>query len=1282
MSRSVFKQFRHRLPVGLSLLGLSFLLPSAVLAQSATYNPALLNALPTAPLTTADLNALVCGVTSLDYTGFGSVRNREACNLLTNQANFYSTTPGFYKVNYCSASSGVAPYGYIGNFLALTGDYTGDLPFAYQEQTAPQPSNLLGTVNACNAPGSVFRPPTGFAPRTTSSSVIALGSANSTLTVYGQNRAVTIPQDPNNPTYAEGFIPFGFFVIGAGGQTQVGYQTNSGGNDTATYGTTYGLSTGTSGTNLPASGTLSPLNGNLNYLNVFPVFNPQNHPEMRLSATFTPQSGTTFLGPSTLAGRILALNHSTVSVSAISGQSTLTPGSTSQGFTLTRAGGDQSAALLVSYTIGGTAANGTDYGYLSGTATMPAGQSSLNVPLTVPVPSGSTAVPQKDVLISLTTPADSSYLVPANGTAGQSNDFIIPAYNPSTVSFSQSSGGTLTPGTPQQVTVSRSGGDATKALTIPYTTGGTATSGSDYYALPGSVTIPAGQASTTFPVSSIQQTGSTAVPSKTLTLAPSTGSGYTADPNAAPISYTIPAYTPTAVSAAPGSSGSSIPQGTTGSFTIARTGDLSKALPVTYTLGGTATNGTDYNQLPGSVTIPAGQSSVVVPVTVPVTTGSTATPAKTIQVAVDSGSGYAPDSSSPSTTLTIPAYTPSSVSFGTTNGGPLTPGGTADSFTVTRSGNTTQPLTVSLATAGSATPGVDYGQLPANVTIPAGQTSVTVPLRAFAPSGTTAKPQQDIQISLQPGAGYAPSSSTPATYTIPAYTPTTGSTPAVTVSVPNGKDTLLAPGTSTNGFTVTRTGATTAPLTVGYTVGGTAKSGTDYAPLSGTVTIPAGATSATVPLSVPSSATVGKTVAIDVTPGTGYTQGTNSSVTYTIGSLATAPNTATVSLGFDSAIPAFVLTRAGGDLTKALTVPVNFGGSGVPGVDYAQLPSSVTFPAGKTSATIPVKLLPTAKTGNTIMASIPPGSGYNLGSGDGTSFTVPAGYNDGSNVTATTPTPTATAPTSKKGGVGGATGFLAGAAGLSSIALSSGGLITGGATAVANTVVPNLLAGSTLGTIPQSCSTTGETPIQLAQLLPLLKEANPNWSTSTFASLPAPTKAGSIKLGKSSVSWKAGQPVADIVRVGDTDGTFNLHCLGVAKLASLSQLGLAAKPLSTLNLVADTTLKGLSQSLYRRAKTIGDVKGLAEWIAPKSAGRFTAEQLSGMSVADLLKAEPALASLPLGAVPLNQLPGYSDLLLGDVPSLASKSISQVAGLSNVPFSQFPVQPKPLTALGK
>ncbi|MEB3192795.1 MAG: Calx-beta domain-containing protein, partial [Snowella sp.] len=52
-----------------------------------------------------------------------------------------------------------------------------------------------------------------------------------------------------------------------------------------------------------------------------------------------------------------------------------------------------------------------------------------------------------------------------------------------------------------------------------------------------------------------------------------------------------------------------------GTFTLTRTGDLSQAITVNYTLAGTATNGTDYTNLPLTATFAAGASTTLVTVT-------------------------------------------------------------------------------------------------------------------------------------------------------------------------------------------------------------------------------------------------------------------------------------------------------------------------------------------------------------------------------------------------------------------------------------------------------------------------------------------------------------------------------------------------------------------------------------------------------------------------------------------------------------------------------------------
>ncbi len=53
----------------------------------------------------------------------------------------------------------------------------------------------------------------------------------------------------------------------------------------------------------------------------------------------------------------------------------------------------------------------------------------------------------------------------------------------------------------------------------------------------------------------------------------------------------------------------------TGTFTLSREGDLTADLVVTYTVGGTATNGIDYNRLSGRIVIPAGQATATITIT-------------------------------------------------------------------------------------------------------------------------------------------------------------------------------------------------------------------------------------------------------------------------------------------------------------------------------------------------------------------------------------------------------------------------------------------------------------------------------------------------------------------------------------------------------------------------------------------------------------------------------------------------------------------------------------------
>lgn len=79
--------------------------------------------------------------------------------------------------------------------------------------------------------------------------------------------------------------------------------------------------------------------------------------------------------------------------------------------------------------------------------------------------------------------------------------------------------------------------------------------------------------------------------------------------------------------------------------------------------------------------------------------------------------------------------------------------GAAGAFTVTRTGDTTDPLTVSFAIGGSAQSGVDYSPLPAALTIPAGAASVSMAVTPL--DDPYAEIDESVSLTLAPGADYA-----------------------------------------------------------------------------------------------------------------------------------------------------------------------------------------------------------------------------------------------------------------------------------------------------------------------------------------------------------------------------------------------------------------------------------------------------------------------------------------------------------------------------------------------
>ena len=123
--------------------------------------------------------------------------------------------------------------------------------------------------------------------------------------------------------------------------------------------------------------------------------------------------------------------------------------------------------------------------------------------------------------------------------------------------------------------------------------------------------------------------------------------------------FTLNQPLPTVTITATDSSAAEAPLNT-GTFTVSRTGSTTTALNVIYTVGGSATAGSDYTALVGSVSIPAGQASA--PILVTPINDSLVENAETVLVTVSPNAAYTVGSPG-SATVTITSDDGSTVIF-------------------------------------------------------------------------------------------------------------------------------------------------------------------------------------------------------------------------------------------------------------------------------------------------------------------------------------------------------------------------------------------------------------------------------------------------------------------------------------------------------------------------------------------------------------------------------------------------------------------------------------------
>src|SRR5688572_11516870 len=241
-------------------------------------------------------------------------------------------------------------------------------------------------------------------------------------------------------------------------------------------------------------------------------------------------------------------------------------------------------------------------------------------------------------------------------------------------------------------TITRTG-DPALALNVSYSLSGSATNGVDFATLNGSVTIPAGATSTTVTVTPINDVDDEGNETVVLTLT-DTLNYVLGSPSEATVTIQDNVHVLTVVATDANASEAGSDPGT---FTITRTGDPALALNVSYSLGGSATNGVDFNTLNGSVTFPAGAPSTTVTVT-PINDATPEGPETVILTLTDT-TNYVLGSPN-SATVTIADQL--EINIVATDPNAAEGGSDPAVFTISRSGATTFDRDVAVTVSGTA----------------------------------------------------------------------------------------------------------------------------------------------------------------------------------------------------------------------------------------------------------------------------------------------------------------------------------------------------------------------------------------------------------------------------------------------------------------------------------------------------------------------------------------------------------------------------------------------------
>ena len=438
-------------------------------------------------------------------------------------------------------------------------------------------------------------------------------------------------------------------------------------------------------------------------------------------------------------------------------------------------------------------------------------------------------------------------------------------------------------------------------------------------------------------------------------------------------------------------------------LTVSRTGGSDGAASVSYaTADGSAKAGQDYTATSGTLSWASGDAQDKV-IEISITNDSVYEGDEGFSVELSNVSGAS--LGSPATAQvtivdddlsSVPVIT---VETSTVFAGEPNSGYGRGMFTIKRSGLLTGDVFVRFkfsgtARYGTAASGGDWYLYPSSLTngmkLNSGTTSAS--LIVYISNDSIPEPDETVEMTIEPSNDYVVGEPSRATITIK-----DDETPVVSVAATDPVAGESGTGEGTGEFTFTRVGSTKSEITVAFVLSGTAVEGQDFAPLGGTVVLPAGASSATLLVS-PIDDSVweeDKTLVLTLQTGAGYTVG--------------SPDTATVVIKNDDPLILPVVTVAAADSTadenggkgvfvfrrtesidSDLTVHIEVSGTATPETDYVALGNTVNFPAGVGEIIKVVEPInnETVDGDRTVVVTLEPDPGYHVASPDSATVSI------------------------------------------------------------------------------------------------------------------------------------------------------------------------------------------------------------------------------------------------------------------------------------------------------